>query len=105
MTVWTGTGESYAEWWVRSSVDERREFLKKHKVKAHFRPDALAIDPGDLIENIRQQGVSWWGHTRQDFSSARTDHTGVAGRKAVQEAHDAYGFRVGDRQPLGGLRG
>lgn len=60
VTVWTGTGESYAEWWVRSSVDERREFLKKHKVKAHFRPDVLAIDPGDLIENIRQQGVSWW---------------------------------------------
>lgn len=59
VTVWTGTGESYAEWWQRSSVDERREFLKKHKVKAYFRPDVLAIDPGDLIENIRQQGVSW----------------------------------------------
>ncbi|GHH90230.1 recombinase family protein [Streptomyces capillispiralis] len=59
VTVWTGTGESYAEWWQRSSVDERREFLKKHKVKAYFRPDVLAIDPGELIENIRQQGVSW----------------------------------------------
>src|SRR5690606_39567543 len=60
VSVWTGTGESYAEWWDRSNVDERREFLKKHRVKAHFRPDVLAIDPGVLIENIRQQGVSWW---------------------------------------------
>lgn len=59
VTVWTGTGESYTDWWQRSSTDERREFLKKHKVKAYFRPDVLAIDPGDLIENIRQQGVSW----------------------------------------------
>jgi site-specific DNA recombinase len=59
VTVWTGTGESYAEWWQGSSVDERREFLKKHKVKAYFRPDVLAIDPGDLIDNLRVQGTEW----------------------------------------------
>ncbi|KUJ64314.1 hypothetical protein ACZ90_57055 [Streptomyces albus subsp. albus] len=59
VTVWTGTGESYAEWWQRSSLDERREFLKKHKVKAHFRTDVLAIDPGDLIDNLRAQGTQW----------------------------------------------
>ncbi|WP_308408655.1 recombinase family protein [Streptomyces sp. AC627_RSS907] len=60
VTVWTGTGESYAEWWERSSVDERREWLKKHKVKAYFGHDVLAVDPGDLIENIKQQGISYW---------------------------------------------
>ncbi|MFJ4923639.1 recombinase family protein [Streptomyces sp. NPDC088725] len=60
VTVWTGTGESYAEWWERSSVDERREWLKKHKVKAYFGHDILAVDPGDLIENIKQQGISYW---------------------------------------------
>ncbi|QKW29304.1 recombinase family protein [Streptomyces seoulensis] len=57
VTVWAGTGESYAEWWQRSSVDERREFLKKHEVKAYFRTDVLAIDPGDLIDNLRMQGT------------------------------------------------
>ncbi|MFE7840878.1 recombinase family protein [Streptomyces sp. NPDC057474] len=60
VTVWTGTGEGYAEWWERSSVDERREWLKKHKVKAYFGHDVLAIDPGDLIENIKQQGITYW---------------------------------------------
>ncbi|MEU6381788.1 recombinase family protein [Streptomyces sp. NPDC046909] len=60
VTVWTGTGEGYAEWWGRSSVDERREWLKKHKVKAYFGHDVLAIDPGDLIENIKQQGITYW---------------------------------------------
>ncbi|MEF9906261.1 recombinase family protein [Streptomyces sp. P9-A2] len=59
VTVWVGTGESYAEWWQRSNVNERREFLKKHKVKAYFRTDVLAIDPGDLIDNLRVQGVQW----------------------------------------------
>lgn len=60
VTEWTGTGESYTEWWERSGVDERREFLKKHKVKAYFRTDVLAIDPGDLVENLRVQGTQWW---------------------------------------------
>ncbi|WP_460106728.1 recombinase family protein [Streptomyces sp. YKOK-J1] len=60
VTVWTGTGEGYAEWWERSSVDERREWLKKHKVRAYFGHDVLAIDPGDLIENIKQQGITYW---------------------------------------------
>ncbi|WP_432109966.1 recombinase family protein [Streptomyces sp. AA1529] len=60
VTVWTGTGEGYAEWWERSSVGERREWLKKHKVKAYFGYDVLAIDPGDLIENIKQQGMTFW---------------------------------------------
>ncbi|MEU8822651.1 recombinase family protein [Streptomyces sp. NPDC048636] len=60
VTVWTGTGEGYAEWWERSSVDERREWLKKHKAKAYFGHDVLAIDPGDLIENIKQQGITYW---------------------------------------------
>ncbi|WP_329053330.1 recombinase family protein [Streptomyces violaceus] len=60
VTVWTGTGESYAEWWERSSVDERREWLKKHKVKAYFGHDVLVVDPGNLIENIKQQGISYW---------------------------------------------
>ncbi|MFJ8883509.1 recombinase family protein [Streptomyces sp. NPDC102402] len=59
VTVWTGTGESYAEWWQQSGVDERREFLKKHKVKAYFGTDVLAIDPGDLIDNLREQGTQW----------------------------------------------
>nr|WP_275126201.1 recombinase family protein [Streptomyces sp. SID7805] len=60
VTVWASTGESYADWWQRSTVDERREWLKKHKVRAYFGPDVMAIDPGDLIENLRQQGISWW---------------------------------------------
>ncbi|MEV6327112.1 recombinase family protein [Streptomyces sp. NPDC051909] len=60
VTVWVSTGESYADWWQRSTVDERREWLKKHKVKAYFGHDVMAIDPGDLIENLRQQGISWW---------------------------------------------
>jgi DNA invertase Pin-like site-specific DNA recombinase len=60
VTVWVPTGESYADWWQRSTVDERREWLKKHKVKAYFGPDVLAIDPGDLIQNIKRQGISYW---------------------------------------------
>jgi site-specific DNA recombinase len=59
VTLWISTGESYAEWWQRSSIEERREWLKKHKVKAYFGHDVLAIDPGDLINNLRQQGISW----------------------------------------------
>lgn len=59
VTVWTGTGESYAEWWQQSGVDERREFLKKHKVKAYFGTGVLAIDPGGLIDNLREQGTKW----------------------------------------------
>ncbi|BFO15124.1 hypothetical protein SHKM778_15120 [Streptomyces sp. KM77-8] len=60
VTVWTGTSESYAEWWEGSSVDERREWLKKYKVKAYFGHDVLAVDPGDLIESIKQQGITYW---------------------------------------------
>ncbi|MEU1822484.1 recombinase family protein [Streptomyces abikoensis] len=60
VTVWTSTGESYADWWQRVDAEERRVFLKKHKVKAYFGSDVLAIDPGDLIENLRQQGTEWW---------------------------------------------
>ncbi|WP_030662336.1 recombinase family protein [Streptomyces rimosus] len=59
VTVWVSTGESYADWWQRSTVDERREWLKKHKVQAYFGHDVMAIDPGDLIENLRRQGISW----------------------------------------------
>ncbi|MFD4629560.1 recombinase family protein [Streptomyces sp. NPDC058284] len=62
VTVWTGAGESYADWWARTTVDERREFLRKHQVKAYFRRDVLAVDPGDLVENLRQQGSQWYDH-------------------------------------------
>jgi DNA invertase Pin-like site-specific DNA recombinase len=60
VTVWTSTGESYAEWWNRSTVDERREFLRSHKVKAYFSTEVLAVDLGDLIDDLRRQGIEWW---------------------------------------------
>jgi hypothetical protein len=57
VTEWTPTGETYAEWWERSTVDERREFLRKHGVKAYAKPGVMKIDPGDLVVNLWQQGA------------------------------------------------
>lgn len=58
VTEWTPTGETYAEWWERSTVDERREFLRRHGVKAFAKPGIMAITPGDLMANLEQQGAT-----------------------------------------------
>lgn len=58
VTEWIPTGETYAEWWERSSVDERREFLRKHGVKAFAKRGVMVIAPGDLLVNLQQQGAT-----------------------------------------------
>ncbi|MCD9873809.1 recombinase family protein [Streptomyces guryensis] len=60
-TIWTSTGQTYAEWWKASEPDDRREFLQRHGVRIMFlrEPQRLfLVHLGDLMDNLKAQGLT-----------------------------------------------
>ncbi|MEV6347820.1 recombinase family protein [Actinoplanes sp. NPDC051851] len=60
VTLWIPTGETYADWWKRSTEEERREFLTRRGVKAYAGMGLLVITPGDLLGYLEErQAISF----------------------------------------------
>ncbi|MBO3740338.1 recombinase family protein [Actinoplanes flavus] len=61
VTEWIPTGETYGDWWKRSTVEERREFLSRRGVKAYAGLGLLVITPGDLLGYLQERRVISFG--------------------------------------------
>ncbi|MDR7280880.1 recombinase family protein [Catenuloplanes atrovinosus] len=60
VTQWVPTGETYGNWWKRSTEEERREFLTRRGFKAYAGMGLLVITPGDLLGFLEQrQAISF----------------------------------------------
>jgi site-specific DNA recombinase len=63
MFRWENTGRTYREWWVASTVGERREFMQDHDVRFYAKRGEgkypiLRFDPGALLVTLERQGVT-----------------------------------------------
>ena len=68
VTKWIPTGETYADWWKRSTDEERREFLTRRGVRAYAGMGLLVITPGDLLGYLEErQAISFDGMPSQAF--------------------------------------